>query len=221
MKLKGIISKIISPVIIAELILIPAIPVKCQVLQLNPYEQNEITSDENLKTLDYRLCSGNARQDTVKQRIIFNKESFEEKPVVSELISIKGSSRFECGGKIFRMGDNGINLKEVMGNNPNLNMMIDEAYSSRRNGYGLVVLAGLIYTGCGIYLNLVDIKAKSEDPFNPDYEEAISVPALLGVFAIIGVGTVVGITGFRKINSFDDRLKEVADKYNESLTVTF
>jgi hypothetical protein len=208
-------KSILTAIIISEMIIIPCSASEPRCESKNDNAENELLQMSIFAASVDSTESIPVEQDSTRQKILFEPQV--GKQIVSRQIILLSSSKFRIGSDIRSLGDNGINLKEAMGNNAELNDIIDEAYYKKKSGNGFLILGGAIALASGIVLYVVDAAAKADDPYYPDYEETISVPALVGIMSVGLGGIVLGAIGLKKMNSFGETIREAVGKYNETV----
>jgi len=142
--------------------------------------------------------------DSAKPKIIFNKnEAFQ-----AGRIEMFSSEQFIVNGVTYIIGDDGINLKSAMTDNPEAVKMVESAYNRRSTGTALMIAGGAIAIA-GYILPSTWVKL-DEDKHQTYVQTWYWFP---GVTA----GVIVGGIGYVQHSSLTGRIRDAIDYYNQSL----
>lgn len=150
-------------------------------------------------------CFMLAAQDTIKQKIIFK----QKEPSKSLKVELLSSNQFIHLGETIFLGEKGINLKKVMGNNSESIAMVDKAYRKKSFGMPLIIIGGAVsFTG------LVLLEMYNQD------RQLSTVPNksfLTSGLSMSITGLVSMVIGFKNHGSLTRDLVKAVSVYNNSL----
>lgn len=142
--------------------------------------------------------------DTTKPKIIFKNSISDD----SENIELLSSGQFSYRGEIHSIGDDGVNLKKVMSQNPKAIEMLESAYSKRSTGALLMIVGGITIVA-GYILPTTWVKL--------DEHKSGSYIETWYWFPGVTLGAIVAGIGYSHHTSLTGNLKKAVDFYNQSL----